>query len=47
MLSFLGFMNGKRVEETVHVYEFIRRLSKHIPDKNFKVVKITINPLLI
>ena len=31
--------DGKRVEETVHVYEFIKRLIKHIPDKNFKVVR--------
>ena len=29
----------KRVEETIHVYEFIKRLIKHIPDKNFKVVR--------
>ena len=31
--------DGKRVEETVHVYEFIKRLIKHIPDKNFKMVR--------
>ena len=31
--------DGKRVEEKVHVYEFIKRLIKHIPDKNFKVVR--------
>ena len=31
--------DGKRVEETIHVYEFIKRLIKHIPDKNFKVVR--------
>ena len=31
--------DGKRVEETVPVYEFIKRLIKHIPDKNFKVVR--------
>ena len=31
--------DGKRVEETIHVYDFIKRLIKHIPDKNFKVVR--------
>lgn len=31
--------DGKRVEEKIHVYEFIKRLIKHIPDKNFKVVR--------
>lgn len=31
--------DGKRVEETIHVYDFIKLLIKHIPDKNFKVVK--------
>lgn len=31
--------DGKRVEEKVHVYDFIKRLIKHIPDKNFKVVR--------
>ena len=31
--------DGKRIEETIHVYEFIKRLIKHIPDKNFKVVR--------
>lgn len=31
--------DGKRVEETLHVYDFIKRLIKHIPDKNFKVVR--------
>ena len=31
--------DGKRVEETIHVYEFIKRLIKHIPDKNFKIVR--------
>ena len=31
--------DGKRVEETIHVFEFIKRLIKHIPDKNFKVVR--------
>lgn len=31
--------DGKRIEETVHVYEFIKNLIKHIPDKHFKVVR--------
>lgn len=31
--------DGKSVEETIHVYDFIKLLIKHIPDKNFKVVK--------
>ena len=31
--------DNQRVEETIHVYEFIKRLIKHIPDKNFKVVR--------
>lgn len=31
--------DGKRVEETLHVYEFIKKLIIHIPDKNFKVVR--------
>ncbi|MBR0426654.1 MAG: transposase [Clostridia bacterium] len=31
--------DGKYVEETVHAFEFIKRLIKHIPDKNFKVVR--------
>ena len=31
--------DGKRIEETIHVFEFIKRLIKHIPDKNFKVVR--------
>lgn len=31
--------DGKRVEEKIHVYIFIKRLIKHIPDKNFKVVR--------
>lgn len=31
--------DGKRIEETIHVYEFIKLLIKHIPDKNFKVVR--------
>ena len=31
--------DGKRIEEKIHVYEFIKLLIKHIPDKNFKVVR--------
>lgn len=31
--------DGKRIEETIHAYEFIKRLIKHIPNKNFKVVR--------
>ena len=31
--------DGNRVEEKIHVYEFIKLLIKHIPDKNFKVVR--------
>ena len=31
--------DGKRIDVTVHVYEFIKNLIKHIPDKNFKVVR--------
>lgn len=31
--------DGKRIEETVHVHEFIKKLIVHIPDKNFKVVR--------
>lgn len=31
--------DGKKIEEKIHVYEFIKRLIKHIPDKNFKVVR--------
>ena len=31
--------DGQRVEETIHAYEFIKRLIKHIPDRNFKVVR--------
>ena len=31
--------DGKRIEETIHVYEFIKRLIKHIPDKYFKVIR--------
>lgn len=31
--------DGQRIEETIRVYEFIKKLIKHIPDKNFKVVR--------
>lgn len=31
--------DGKRIDVTVHAYEFIKNLIKHIPDKNFKVVR--------
>lgn len=31
--------DGKRIEETIHVYDFIKLLIKHIPDRNFKVVR--------
>ena len=31
--------DGKRIEETIHAFEFMKRLIKHIPDKNFKVVR--------
>lgn len=31
--------DNKRIEETIHVYDFIKLLIKHIPDKNFKVVR--------
>ncbi len=31
--------DGKRIEEKVHAYEFIKRLILHIPNKNFKVVR--------
>ena len=31
--------DGKKIEETIHVYDFIKLLIKHIPDKNFKVVR--------
>lgn len=31
--------DGQRVEERIHVYDFIKLLIKHIPDKNFKVVR--------
>lgn len=31
--------DGQRVEENIHSYEFIKGLIKHIPDRNFKVVR--------
>ena len=31
--------DGKRIEETIHAFEFMKRLIKHITDKNFKVVR--------
>lgn len=31
--------DGKRIEDKVHAYEFIKRLILHIPNKNFKVVR--------
>lgn len=31
--------DGKRIEEKVHAYEFIKQLILHIPNKNFKVVR--------
>lgn len=31
--------DGKRIEEKLHAYEFIKRLILHIPNKNFKVVR--------
>ena len=31
--------DGKRIEEKIHAYEFIKKLIMHIPDKNFKVVR--------
>lgn len=31
--------DGQRVEKKIHAYEFIKLLIKHIPDKNFKVVR--------
>lgn len=31
--------DNKRVEETIHVFEFIKKLIIHIPDKHFKVVR--------
>ena len=31
--------DGKRIEEKIHAYEFIKKLMMHIPDKNFKVVR--------
>jgi len=31
--------DGVRVEETIHVYEFIKRLIIHIPDKYFNMIR--------
>ena len=31
--------DGKRIEEKIHAYEFIKKLIMHIPYKNFKVVR--------
>lgn len=31
--------DGKRIEETIHVFDFIKKLIIHIPDENFKVVR--------
>lgn len=31
--------DGKRIEETVHVFEFIKKLIIHIPNEHFKVVR--------
>lgn len=31
--------DSKRVEVTIHVYDFIKLLIKHIPDKHFKIVR--------
>ena len=31
--------DNKRVEETVHVFDFIKKLIIHIPDEHFKVVR--------
>lgn len=31
--------DNKYVEETIHVYNFIERLIKHIPNKNFKMIR--------
>lgn len=30
--------DNKFVLETVHVYEFIKRIIRHIPEKNFKII---------
>ena len=31
--------DNKRIEETIHVFEFIKKLIVHIPDEHFKVVR--------
>ena len=31
--------DNKRIEETIHVFEFIKKLIIHIPDEHFKVVR--------
>lgn len=31
--------DGKKIEVTIHVYDFIKLLIKHIPDKHFKMVR--------
>ena len=31
--------DGKRIEETIHVFDFIKKLIIHIPNENFKVVR--------
>ena len=31
--------DNKRVEETIHVYDFIKKLIIHIPEENFKMVR--------
>jgi len=31
--------NGERVEETIHVFEFIKKLIIHIPDECFKMIR--------
>lgn len=31
--------DGKRIVETIHVFDFIKKLIIHIPDTNFKVIR--------
>lgn len=31
--------DNKEIVETVHVYEFIKRVIRHIPEKNFKMIR--------
>lgn len=31
--------DGKRIEETVHAFEFIKKLIIHIPNEHFKVIR--------